>query len=214
MKTATLLTLAAALLATAPALAKDGAHGLSQADQQFLQESATGDLAESDLGTLAASKGSTPAVREFARWMMSTHGFAGRELTTISQKMHGETLPSKPEPKAEVKELMGKLQNLSGAEFDKAYLQAIVQDHEKAARMTDAEAKDGQDYLIKSFAANFAPAIKEHLAQAKLLMADIKNEGGNSGAESDANMKAAVGGVSGPAKGNDAQAKTVQKQHQ
>ena len=108
---------------------------------------------------------------------------------------------------------MGKLQNLTGPEFDKAYLQAIVQEHEKAAKMLDAEAMDGQDYLIKSFAANFAPAVKEHLAQAKLLMDDGKNEGRSSASESDANMKAAVGGISGTPKGNNAQAKDVQKQH-
>ena len=212
MKTATLLTLAATLLASAPALAKEGS--LSQADQQFLTQSLKGDLAESDLGTLAASKGSTPAVREFARWMMSTHGFAGRELTTIAQKMHRETPPSKPEADAKTKELMGKLQNLKGLEFDKAYLQAIVQGHEQAAKMNEAEAKDGQDYLVKSFAANFAPTVKEHLAEAKLLMDAMNNQGASGGAEADANMKAAVGGVSGPAKGNDAQAKAVQKQHQ
>lgn len=212
MKNATLLTLAATLLASAPALAKEGS--LSQADQQFLTQSLKGDLAESDLGTLAASKGSTPAVREFARWMMSTHGFAGRELTTIAQKMHRETPPSKPEADAKTKELMGKLQNLKGLEFDKAYLQAIVQGHEQAAKMNEAEAKDGQDYLVKSFAANFAPTVKEHLAEAKLLMDAMNNQGASGGAEADANMKAAVGGVSGPAKGNDAQAKAVQKQHQ
>lgn len=212
MKTATLLTLAATLLASAPALAKEGS--LSQADQQFLTQSLKGDLAESDLGTLAASKGSTPAVREFARWMMSTHGFAGRELTTIAQKMHRETPPSKPEADAKTKELMGKLQNLKGLEFDKAYLQAIVQGHEQAAKMNEAEAKDGQDYLVKSFAANFAPTVKEHLAEAKLLMDAMNNQGASGGAEADANMKAAVGGVSGPAKGNDAEAKAVQKQHQ
>lgn len=213
MKTATLLTLAATLLATAPALAKE-AHGLSQADQAFLAESAKGNLSESDLGTLAVAKGSTPGIREFARWMMSTHGFAGRELTTIAQKMHGEALPSKPEADAKTKDLMGKLQNLTGRDFDKAYLQAIVQEHEQAAKMLDAEARDGQDYLIKSFASNFAPAVKEHLAQAKLLMDDGKDEGRSSASESDANMKAAVGGISGTPKGNDAQAKGVQKQHQ
>lgn len=213
MKTATLLTLAATLLASAPALAKENGHGLSQADQQFLTKSVKGALAESDLGTLAVSKGSTPAIREFARWMISTHGFAGRELTTIAQRMHGETPPSKPEVDAKTKELMGKLQNLNGAEFDDAYLKAIVQDHEQAAKMIEAEAKDGQDYLVKSFAANFAPTVKEHLAEAKLLMDRMKDEGASGGAEANANMKAAVGGVSGPAKGNDAQAKAVQKQH-
>lgn len=212
MKTATLFTLAATMLAAGPALAKE-AHGLNQADQKFLAESAKGNLSESDLGTLAAAKGSTPAIREFARWMMSTHGFAGRELTTIARKMHGEALPSKPEADARTKDLMGKLQNLTGPEFDKAYLQAIVREHEAAAKTLDAEAKDGQDYLIKSFASNFAPAVEEHLAQARLLLADDKGEGRSSASENDANMKAAVGGVSGTPKGNDAQAKTVQKQH-
>lgn len=210
MKTVTItIALSAALFAAAPAFAKEETHSLSKADQQFLKESAMGNLAEAHLGALAVAQGTTPAIREFGRWMISTHSFANRELTTIVERLHGEKPPMKVEAKSE--ETMGKLQTLKGKEFDKAYLDAMKQDHEEDAKKIAAEAKDGKDYLVKSFAANFEPTVKEHLAQIKVLIADVNGEN-SAGAEKNADMKAAVGGMSGTPKGNTDQAKKIEDQ--
>lgn len=211
MKSTTILALAAALSTAAPAMAKEDAHGLSRADQTFLEEATMGNMAEVNLGTLAVAKGTTPTIREFGRWMISTHSFANRELTTITARMHGENTPVKPNPKIE--ELMGKLQNMTGKEFDKAYLEALKQDHEEAVQKIAAEAKDGKDYLVKSFAANFEPAVKEHLAQVDVLLADLDGKDSH-GAEKGADMKAAVGGMIGTPKGHTDQAKEIEKQHE
>ncbi len=210
MTSTTILVLAAALAAAAPAMAKD-THGLNQADQTFLKDAAMGNMAEVNLGTLAVAKGSTPAVREFGRWMISTHSFANRELTTITERMHGENPPVKADPKTE--EIMGRLQNLSGKAFDKAYLEALKADHQDAVKKIAAEAKDGGDFLVKSFAANFEPAVKEHLAQVDVLLADLDGKDSH-GAEKGADMKAAVGGMTGTPKGHTDQAKKIEEQHQ
>ncbi len=210
MKFKTIPTLAAALLAVAaPALAKEDALG--QADKQFLKEAAMGNTAEVHLGALAVAQGSTPAIREFGRWMISTHSFANRELTTIVERMHGDKTLPKLETKTE--DLVSKLQSLKGKDFDKAYLEAMQQDHEQDAKTVAAETRDGKDYLVKTFAANLEPTIKEHLAQVKVLLADADGED-SSGAERGANMKAAVGGMSGTPKGHTDPAKTIEEQHE
>ncbi len=207
MKSASILALGAALLA-APAMAKEGAQGLSQADKQFVQESAMGNTAEVHLGALAVAQGTTPAIREFGRWMISTHSFANRELTTIVERVHGETPAPKLSPKTE--DLMGKLQNLQGPAFDKAYLEAMKEDHEDGAKKVTAEVRDGKDYLVKTFAANLEPAIKEHLAQVEVLMTEMNSKDAGA-AEKKADMKAEVGGLTGTPKGNTDQAKTIQE---
>ena len=119
--------------------------------------------------------------------------------------------PAKPDPKIET--IMGRLQNLTGKDFDKAYLEALKADHQEAAKKVAAEAKDGGDFLVKSFAANFEPAVKEHLAQVEVLLAEVDGKDTRS-AEKGADMKAAVGGMTGTPKGNTDQAKEVQRQHQ
>ena len=205
--------LAAALLAAAPSLAKEQAsqdHDLNSTDRAFLKEAAMDNLAEVHLGILAVSHGSTPAVREFGRWMISTHSFANRELTSIAERLHDKTPPLQTD--AKVQDTMGKLQNLKGVECDKAYLKASAADHEEAEKKLNGEAKNGEAPLVKGYAANFLPTVGEHLAQVKLLMADA-NGGDTKGAENDANMKAGAGGMGGTPQGNDQQAKKIQNQH-
>lgn len=211
MKTATTLTLAATLLlAAAPAMAKDEGHGLSKTDQQFIKEASMGNMAEVHLGAVAAAKGTTPAIREFGRWMISTHSFANRELATIVERIHGEKPPLNLGKDAE--ETMAKLEKLQGKDFDKAYLQAMEKDHEEDVVKISAEAKNGDDYLVKTFAANLVPAVKEHLAQIKLLMADMNGSGEESAAKN-ADMKAASGGMTGPAHKTTSEAEKVRAQH-
>lgn len=74
-----------AVLIAVPVCAQQAAAGpnaLSVQDQRFLNEIAQSTLAEITLGTLAAQKATTPAVRLFGRWMASTDGLANRQLAT------------------------------------------------------------------------------------------------------------------------------------
>lgn len=206
-------TLATACLVALTIMATSGfakEEKLSKTDQTFLKELATGNMGEVHLGAVAASNGSNPAVREFGRWMVSTHSFANRELATIVERMHGEKLPENLDAKTEA--LMKKLETLKGADFDAAYLHAMEEDHEEDVKKIEAEAKSGGDYLVKTFARNFAPAVKEHLAQVKLLIADMNN-GDVASAAKNADMKAPSGGMTGPAHETTDKAKMIRQQH-
>ena len=210
MRTTTALTLVATLLVAAPAFAKEGPHGLSDTDQQFINGASMGNVGEVHLGAVAAARGTTPAIREFARWMISTHSFANRELATIVERLHGDKPSIALDAKTEA--TMKKLQNLQGEAFDTAYLQAAEKDHEEAVGKVEAEAEHGDDYLVKTFAANFAPAVKEHLAQVKSLIADMNKEN-EKGAAKNADMKAASGGMTGPSHKTTSEAEKVREQH-
>lgn len=61
------------------------------------------------------------------------------------------------------------LQGLSGARFDQAYLQAMVQSHEMTMKIFQQEAGGGQNLLIKGFAMHMMPALREHLTEAEEL---------------------------------------------
>lgn len=190
MRHAALSTAFALAITAAPALAAGDAHGLSQADQHFLNEASAGNLAEIHLGSLASSKGTTPAIREFGRWMESAHSFASRELSTITERMHGEAAPPKLE--AAAAQAMGRLEGLSGERFDAAVLDTMIADHKKDLEGFGQEASGGGDFLVKSFAKNMVPAIREHLAEAESLRAGLS---GRSAAEGKAERDAARGGV-------------------
>lgn len=63
---------------------------------------------------------------------------------------------------------------LSGAAFDKAYMDKMVQDHGKTIALFEQQAKGGKDAELKAFAAKTLPTLREHLAAAKTVHAGLK----------------------------------------
>jgi putative membrane protein len=141
------------------------------ADEDFAMNAAKGGQMEVALGRLAASKGSNAAVRSFGRRMVTDHTKAGAKLQAIAGKK-GLSLPT--EMDAEQKAELDRLSQLSGAAFDRAYMELMVSDHEKDVSEFETEANSGADPQLKTFAATTLPTLKIHLKLAKQTAAKVK----------------------------------------
>ena len=64
-------------------------------------------------------------------------------------------------------ETYAKLSKLAGAEFDKAYGNEMVKDHEKDVAEFQKEAISGKDPSLKEFASKTLPTLQSHLQQAR-----------------------------------------------
>lgn len=137
---------------------------LSALDQAFVMDAAHGGMAEVRLGQLALQKSTNPEVKRFAQQMIQEHSAANEELMRIvSQK--GMRAPSDAGPKYEA--AMMRLMQLSGAEFDRAYLaEAGVNSHLESAAVYQRQVAMGQDPDLKAFAAKILPRVQGHLAMA------------------------------------------------
>jgi putative membrane protein len=133
----------------------------------FAMEAAQGGLAEVQLGRLAVEHATNPAVKQFGQQMVDDHSKAGNELMQLAARKQMQ-LPT--DVSAEQKETMTKLSKLSGADFDKAYVDAMVDDHEHDVKDFQAQANEGQDADLKAFAAKTLPTLQHHLQMIK----DIK----------------------------------------
>jgi putative membrane protein len=60
-----------------------------------------------------------------------------------------------------------RLNKLSGAAFDKAYVEQMVKDHEMDVKEFERESQSGSDSAIKNFAAQTLPTLQEHLRMIK-----------------------------------------------
>lgn len=69
----------------------------------------------------------------------------------------------------------GTFSQLSGKEFDHAYIQHELKDHKKNVATFEAHAKKLKDPQIRQWASATIPVLKEHLTIAKGLAADLKN---------------------------------------
>jgi putative membrane protein len=65
------------------------------------------------------------------------------------------------------------LQKLTGAAFDKEYLEDMISDHESTIALFAKYSLNASDTALKSFADNTQPALREHLKQARDLRAKI-----------------------------------------
>jgi len=154
----------ALILAAASALFATLLSAAANPDQSFATSAAQGGMAEVKLGHLASEKGQSSKVKNFGEQMVTDHSKANAELTSIVQKK-GITVPTDLSSKDQA--LMTRLSSLSGDAFDKAYMSAMVNDHEKDIAEFQKEADSGRDPDLKSFAGKTLPTLQEHLRMAK-----------------------------------------------
>jgi putative membrane protein len=133
-------------------------------DQKFVREAAIGGMAEVELGKLAQQNASSADVKAFGQRMVDDHSKANDELKTIAQKKN-ITLPT--EMDAKNKALHDRLAKLQGAQFDKAYMQAMLQDHRKDVNDFKHESMSGSDPDVKQFATKTLPTLEDHLKMAQ-----------------------------------------------
>ena len=169
MRNVVLTATVAIALAAAPAFAKGqkaqkNAGAKQMTDQTFVTKAAAGGMAEVELGKLAQEKGTSDQVKSFAQRMVTDHNKANDELKTLAQNKN-ITLPTDIDPHD--KALRDRLSKLSGAQFDHAYMQAMLTDHRKVANEFRHESQIGKDPDIKAFASKTLPTIEEHLKLAE-----------------------------------------------
>jgi putative membrane protein len=150
------LPLAAALLAFACARGGDS--------NEFAKKAAQGGVTEVTLGRLAAERGTSPQVKQFGQQMVADHSKAGDELKAIAARK-GMQLPTDMD--SDQKSEQDKLSKLSGADFDKEYVNFMTKDHEDDVKEFQEQSEKGGDADIKAFAAKTLPVIQHHLDMIK-----------------------------------------------
>lgn len=149
---------------TATSTTTTSASTLSAEDQEFVTKAAQGGLGEVQLGQLAGQNAASADVKSFGQMMVTDHGQANTELQTLAQSK-GVTLPTSPNE--EMTQLHHKLMSLSGAEFDKEYMKAMVEDHQKDLEEFQKASTAAMDPEVKAFAAKNVPVLQKHLDSAK-----------------------------------------------
>jgi len=160
--------------------------GGAASDKMFVTKAAEGGLAEVQLGQLAADHASSEDVKKFGQRMVSDHGKANDELKTLAQQKN-ITLPT--ELGAKDKALHDRLEKLSGAAFDRAYMQHMLTDHRKDVNEFKHESTIGKDPDVKAWASKTLPTLEEHLKQAE----DTTKAVGTSGTATRATKKGTRG---------------------
>lgn len=180
---------------------------LPQADMQFVTEAAGGGKAEVELGRIAAEKAAAQEVKDFGQMMVDDHTAANEELMRIAGEKQIE-VPDELPPDAQ--EAQQRLDGLSGAEFDRAYMEQMVTDHEKTITLFEQEANTGQDPDLQKFAQDTLPTLQKHLEQAQQINTQMMQTAGATGEATDTtgSPEAATAPAAGAAAGAGATAES------
>lgn len=140
-------------------------------DKDFMIEAASGGLLEVELGKLAQTNASAAAVKDFGKMMVDNHTKANTELTALA-KAKNITVPSVPGEDAQkhIDELKAK----KGADFDKAYVDLMVDDHKEDIEEFQKAADDAKEPEIKALATKTLPMLKMHLQKIQSIQSSMK----------------------------------------
>ncbi|QPH39964.1 DUF4142 domain-containing protein [Pedobacter endophyticus] len=144
--------------------------GLDEDGATFLRKAAAGGMMEVEAAKIAQKNASNQSVKDFADKMLTDHGKANqqlKELADYKKIITPNTLP------AEEQIRLDELKKVTGAAFDKAYMEMMVKDHDK----TVAIFKDGtnnRDAALKSWASKTLAIIEHHDQMAKEIASSLK----------------------------------------
>jgi len=158
-----------AMLGCAAMLLPTKAKAADDNDKKFLATAAQADKNEIALSELAEQKGTNPAVKTFAKHMVTEHKAMSASMKPFADEW-GLTAPAGPD--ADHQKEWDKLNGMSGKDFDKEYMDQMVSDHAKALDLFTSEAKDSKD-------AKFKAAVikgKTHVAAHKNMAYDLKKK--------------------------------------
>jgi len=137
----------------------------------FAVEAANGGMMEVQLGKLAQEKATNQRVKDFAAMMVRDHSKANDELKGLAQSKN-IALPDSVS--GDARDHMDKMSKMSGKDFDKHYIDMMVDDHDKDVDKFDKAANNLSDPDLKTWAGNTLPTLRAHQDSAKAIQAIIK----------------------------------------
>jgi putative membrane protein len=146
-------------------------------DPQIAMIAVTADNVDIDAGKLASSKTTNPQVKEFADLMVRDHTSVNDQATALAKKLNvtPEESATSKSLKADGDKMKTKLEGLSGAAFDKAYVDNEVTYHQTVLDAIDKTLiPNAKNAELKSLLESVRPVIASHLQHAKTLQSSVK----------------------------------------
>lgn len=132
------------------------------ADSKFIVQIAADNIFEIRLGTLAEKKATNPAVKQFGQQMVADHTRLEDQLTALVSKGR----PFLPGLGQQHEQEFNQLEKLSGAEFDRAYMTSMIQNHQNAVNTYQTQGQTAHSTEVRQYVTGALPTLQQHLSMA------------------------------------------------
>ncbi len=157
---------------TGTATPSDAATKDPLTDEQIAAVTSLANNSEIEQAKLARARSKNEQVLQFAGMMIAHHGDAQRKQDSMSLGSAESTLSR--DMLVEGSETMRVLKEKTGAEFDRAYMQAQVQGHQKVLDAIETKLiPNAKRDDLKAHLAELRPRVKQHLEQAEKTAATL-----------------------------------------
>jgi putative membrane protein len=144
-----------------------------RADSLFIGEVNTSNDVELRLARLAQNNASADAVKRFAQRMVTDHSSMQREWANVTAQS-GARMSAATNPQMQGQ--ISRLERLSGSDFDRAYMTAMVQNHQQAVNTFDTKGRMTQSAEVRTLVARSLPSLQEHLTLARQVAAQVGSD--------------------------------------
>lgn len=146
--------------------ADSGDIGLKPDEIEFMTEATKGGLTEIALSELVQQKSDNKRIQDFATMIIQDHSSANSQLSTLA----GTKSVSLPDTLSRVNEMKaGKLAGEKGMDFERDYLETMIQDHKKAIADFDEAQKKAENPRLRAWIGNTLPDLQKHLDSATVI---------------------------------------------
>jgi putative membrane protein len=152
------------------------AQGKGPTDPQIAHIVVTANQVDIDAGKIAKSKSKNKEVQAFAQQMITDHSAVNKQAVALAKKLgvKPENNDTSKALKKGGQENVANLKKLSGAAFDKAYVDHEVAYHEQVLDAIDKVlVPSAQNAELKGLIEKVRPAFVAHLDHAKHIQADL-----------------------------------------
>ena len=150
--------------------------GGSWSDANILALLDEANVADSSEGAIAATKGTSAAVRNFGKQMVADHHKMRVQGEALAKKL--SLTPAPPADDNMTSDAQKEIDNLNstakGKDFDKAYIDGQVDDHKQVLALAVKAMGQAQSTELKNLIQKATPTVQSHLDKAQSIQKNLK----------------------------------------
>lgn len=140
------------------------------ADAGYIRQAISGSAVEVELARLAQRRAADSDVKDFARRMVADHEAMGRQWYALAQRQR-VTVQTQRDPATD--QTVRRLEGLSGAAFDRAYMTEMVRQHQQELAHMQQIATSARSPEVRQLGATGQATVREHLTLAREVARDV-----------------------------------------
>jgi putative membrane protein len=149
---------------------EDQTPAVTPFEQDFMMKASQANMAEIEMARDAMRKTDNTDVKDFANMIQTDHS---RNLEDLTDMMKDKRVSQPKSLSADMRQDIDRMNNLTGPEFDREFVNMMVMDHQKAVELFRDAENTAQTSEVKDYVEDTLPKLEMHLDKAQQLQSKL-----------------------------------------